>query len=76
MRVLATVDNVDELFETINVPYHYKDGDGVKQTCSMPAKRCRACGWASLTGVNGLPFPHECGEGFKGMAQASESFSS
>lgn len=61
-RVLATTETLDKLFDSATMPYAYVDDQGKTQSCDMPCLRCRACGWRSLTGVRGLPFPHECPE--------------
>lgn len=61
MRILATVLNVDQLFERLELPYNYVDDAGVARTHPVLGWRCRTCQWTSLPGaVQGLPWPHEC----------------
>jgi hypothetical protein len=60
MRILATPQTLDQLFEPCLVPYRYRDEQEKTHDIDMPGWKCRACSWTSLKGVNGLPFPHEC----------------
>jgi hypothetical protein len=62
MRILATTDNVQELFTKVTIPYSYTGADGNRATMQMPAWRCRTCSFTSLFGVKGLPFPHSCAD--------------
>lgn len=70
MRILANLSNVNDLFERCTADYHFEEGGQLK-TCAMPAWRCKACGFVSLFGVAGLPFPHDCNRALHGQAEVS-----
>lgn len=60
-RVLATLANVDQLFERTVSPYPYTDpATGYPAVAEIPTWKCRGCDFSSLQGIQGLPFPHEC----------------
>lgn len=69
MRILATTSNVDKLFEKAEMDYAYDD-----KVVKIQCLQCRTCGWKSLMGVRGLPFPHECNPVIAAVADVTQRF--
>lgn len=61
MRILATIQTVEDLFDKSEMDYHFRLEDGKEGNCKVFCWKCKTCGWTGLPFLNNLPLPHECG---------------